>query len=234
MSYLTFGPEVKTVVLLNLPDSRTLQAVQFLYSAAILLSVPLQLFPAVRIMEGGLFPRVSGKADVRVKWAKNAFRAGVVCVCAGVAYLGAADLDKFVALIGSFACVPLCYVYPPMLHLRACARSRRQRVADWALIVFGIVAAVYTTAQTLAVSPCAWGWARKKMLMSVASSSSSRACRAMAAWAAARLRGEARRRKDIVLNIFTCIYTCACLARSRHIHHGHLNRQPQAFWYYRS
>jgi proton-coupled amino acid transporter len=191
MSYLTFGPEVKTVVLLNLPDSRTLQAVQFLYSAAILLSVPLQLFPAVRIMEGGLFPRVSGKADVRVKWAKNAFRAGVVCVCAGVAYLGAADLDKFVALIGSFACVPLCYVYPPMLHLRACARTRRQRVADWALIVFGIVAAVYTTAQTLAVSPCALSKVMR-MLMGMNSLSSSPACREMVAWVAAQLRCKGR------------------------------------------
>jgi proton-coupled amino acid transporter len=152
MSYLTFGPEVKTVVLLNLPDSRTLQVVQFLYSAAILLSVPLQLFPAVRIMETGLFPHKSGKADPRVKWTKNLFRTAVVLVCACVAYLGAADLDKFVALIGSFACVPLCYVYPPMLHLRACARTRKQKAADWALIVFGIVAAVYTTVQTLTVS----------------------------------------------------------------------------------
>jgi proton-coupled amino acid transporter len=152
MSYLTFGPEVKTVVLLNLPDSRTLQVVQFLYSAAILLSVPLQLFPAVRIMETGLF-KASGKGSPRVKWTKNAFRAAIVCVCALVSYVGAADLDKFVALIGSFACVPLCYVYPPMLHLRACARTRRERAADWALIVFGCVAAVYTTAQTLRVSP---------------------------------------------------------------------------------
>jgi hypothetical protein len=151
MSYLTFGPEVKTVVLLNLPDSRTLQVVQFLYSAAILLSVPLQLFPAVRIMETGLFP-YSGKANPRVKWTKNLFRSGIVMLCAMVAWAGAADLDKFVALIGSFACVPLCYVYPPMLHLKACARTRREKAADWALIVFGIVAAVYTTLQTLAVS----------------------------------------------------------------------------------
>jgi proton-coupled amino acid transporter len=153
MSYLTFGSDVKTVVLLNLPDSRVLQVVQFLYSAAILLSMPLQLFPAVRIMETGLFETRSGKASMRVKWTKNVFRAATVGVCSIIAYAGAADLDKFVALIGSFACVPLCYVYPPMLHLKACARTRREKIADWALIIFGIIAAVYTTAQTLAVSP---------------------------------------------------------------------------------
>jgi proton-coupled amino acid transporter len=73
-----------------------------MYALAILLSVPLQLFPAVRIMENGLFTR-SGKADLRVKWQKNVFRLSMVMLCAGVSWAGAADLDKFVALVGSFA-----------------------------------------------------------------------------------------------------------------------------------
>ena len=67
-----------------------------------MLSVPLQLFPAVRIMENGLFSR-SGKGDTRVKWQKNFFRFVVVMFCAALSYVGASDLDKFVALIGSFA-----------------------------------------------------------------------------------------------------------------------------------
>jgi len=29
-----------------------------------------------------------------------------------VAWVGADDLDKFVALVGSFACIPLVYIYP--------------------------------------------------------------------------------------------------------------------------
>ena len=47
--------------------------------------------------------------------------------------------------------VPLCYVYPPMLHYRACSRTRKQKAADIALIIFGLVAATYTTIQTLKV-----------------------------------------------------------------------------------
>lgn len=69
---------------------------------AILLSMPLQLFPAVRIMENGFFTR-SGKHSLRVKWQKNAFRCLVVAVCTVVSWLGAADLDKFVAFVGCFA-----------------------------------------------------------------------------------------------------------------------------------
>ena len=75
---------------------------QFLYSLAILLSVPLQLFPAVRIMENGLFTR-SGKEDWNVKWQKNAFRFFVVMGCTALSWAGAKDLDKFVAFVGSFA-----------------------------------------------------------------------------------------------------------------------------------
>ncbi|TFK69689.1 hypothetical protein BDN72DRAFT_870584 [Pluteus cervinus] len=149
LGYLTFGKDVQTVVLVNLDSTnRTVQGVQFFYALAILLSMPLQLFPAVRILENGLFTR-SGKGDPRVKWMKNSFRFAMVAFCTVLSWVGAADLDKFVAFIGCFACVPLCYVYPPMLHLKAAAKNTRQRVADWLMIVFGMIAFVYTTVQTV-------------------------------------------------------------------------------------
>lgn len=47
--------------------------------------------------------------------------------------------------------MPLCYVYPAMLHYKACARTRKQKMADIALMVFGLVAAAYTTIQTVRV-----------------------------------------------------------------------------------
>ena len=94
---------MQTVVFVNLPqEDRFVNAAQFLYSLAILLSTPLQLFPAVRIMENGLFSR-SGKYSAKVKWEKNAFRFAVVIGCTIVAWAGAQDLDKFVSLIGSVA-----------------------------------------------------------------------------------------------------------------------------------
>lgn len=53
-------------------------------------------------METGLFER-SGKSDPRVKWQKNIFRFMTVFFCAALSYIGAADLDKFVSFVGSFA-----------------------------------------------------------------------------------------------------------------------------------
>ncbi|KAI6155234.1 amino acid transporter [Pisolithus tinctorius] len=149
LAYLTFGKEVNTVVLVNLDlTNKFTQAVQFLYSVAILLSIPLQFFPAVRILENGLFVR-SGKRNPRVKWLKNLFRFALVMFCTGVSWLGAADLDKFVALIGSFACIPLCFVYPAMLHYKAVAKTWRQKLIDILLGGFGVAAMVFTTAQTI-------------------------------------------------------------------------------------
>jgi proton-coupled amino acid transporter len=72
-------------------------------------------------------------------------------VAAGlVAAVGASDLDKFVALIGSFACVPLVYIYPAFLHYKGVAESRAAKIGDVVMMVFGLCAMVYTTSVTVA------------------------------------------------------------------------------------
>lgn len=116
VSYAAYGSKTETVVLLNLPqDSKLVNATQFLYSIAILLSTPLQLFPAIKISENALFTK-SGKYNPYIKWQKNIFRFLLVTACTLIAWGGADDLDKFVALVGNFACIPLVYIYPVSLY----------------------------------------------------------------------------------------------------------------------
>lgn len=149
LQYMAYGSEVKTVIILNLPQqSRLVNGIQLLYSLAIMLSTPLQLFPAIRILENWLFVR-SGKYNIKIKWQKNLFRFCLVFFTAFVAWGGADDLDKFVALIGSFACIPLVYVYPPLLHMRADNPGRWTFVSDVALASLGVGAMLYTTYGTL-------------------------------------------------------------------------------------
>ncbi|QBZ53854.1 hypothetical protein PoMZ_09544 [Pyricularia oryzae] len=149
VSYAAYGSKTETVVLLNLPqDDKMVNVVQFLYSLAILLSTPLQIFPAIRITENGLFTR-SGKYNPYIKWQKNIYRFCVVAGCAALAWGGADNLDKFVALVGNFACIPLVYIYPPLLHYRAVAKSNLKRWSDLGLCVFGFVAMAYTTSLTV-------------------------------------------------------------------------------------
>ncbi|KAJ1736303.1 hypothetical protein LPJ61_000087 [Coemansia biformis] len=153
LSYLTFGETVNAVVLLNLPDTSSWTlVVQLLYSIAILFSMPLQLFPAVKIMEAMMFAR-SGRDFKHVKWQKNLFRAATVLLIAMIAIFGADQLDNVVALVGSFCLVPLSFIYPSSMHLRAVARTRWARLKDWILISVGAVAMVYVTYISIAT----WG-----------------------------------------------------------------------------
>lgn len=150
ISYMAFGKDVQTVILLNLPATPIVDTIQGLYAIAICLSIPLQLFPAIRIMENGLFTR-SGKHNPIVKWQKNAFRFLSVLACAGIAIAGSGDLDKFVSLIGSVCCVPLCFLFPPLFHLKGVAQTFRQKFVDIAIIVFGLVSMIYTTFITVSL-----------------------------------------------------------------------------------
>lgn len=129
ISYAAYGSATETVVLLNLPqDNRAVNSVQFLYSCAILLSTPLQIFPAIRIVETELFTR-SGKYNPYIKWKKNFFRFFVVIICAAIAWGGSDHLDKFVALVGNFACIPLVYIYPVSSSVKSCCSGVRP-IAD--------------------------------------------------------------------------------------------------------
>ncbi|KAF9414512.1 neutral amino acid transporter [Podila epigama] len=151
LSYAAFGSKTQTVVLLNLPQqSHMVQSVQGLYSIAIMLSIPLQLFPAIRIMENGIFTR-SGKYNMLVKWQKNFFRIFALFCCAGIAIGAGEDLDKFVSIVGSVACIPLAYIFPAMFHYKT-HPNKNTRILDILLFAFGCITMVYTTANTL------YGW----------------------------------------------------------------------------
>lgn len=152
LSYGTFGEQTQTEIFSNFPQSSPLvNTIQFLYSLAILVGTPIQLFPASRILEGKLFGPKSGKRDPSIKWKKNVFRTGMVIACGMVAGVGAGDLDKFVSLIGSFACVPLVYIYPAYLHRRGVAQSTWVKRGDLAMMTLGLVFMIYTTTSTISV-----------------------------------------------------------------------------------
>ncbi|KAK5942599.1 hypothetical protein PMZ80_005164 [Knufia obscura] len=151
LCYATFGSDTKIEVINNFPQtSKLVNAVQFLYSVAVLVGNPVQLFPAIRILENKVFKRSTpGSKSSATKWKKNAFRAFLACICGVVSILGSNDLDRFVALIGSFACVPLVYIYPPLLHYKGVADNKWSKAGDVLFIVLGVAMMAYTTVVTV-------------------------------------------------------------------------------------
>lgn len=151
LCYGTFGDRVSVEIITNFPQtSKLVNAVQFLYSLAVLVGTPVQLFPPIRIIEQKLFGYRSGKRDTITKWKKNLLRTSLVLLCGIISALGASDLDKFVALIGSFACVPLVYIYPAWLHWKGVAETRAEKFGDMVMMAVGVVACIYTTSITIA------------------------------------------------------------------------------------
>ncbi|EAZ62774.2 predicted protein [Scheffersomyces stipitis CBS 6054] len=165
IGYTSFGEDVKSIIILNLPQGNlAVQSILILYSLAVFLTAPLQLFPAIKIGESLIFNRrlyhQSGKYNPQVKWSKNLFRALAVAGICTIAYLNANNIDKFVSFNGCFACIPLVYIYPPMIHLKT-LKQKKERftasdwalyIADYALIAVGLLAVVYTTYQILVLN----------------------------------------------------------------------------------
>ncbi|KAH3680779.1 hypothetical protein WICMUC_000130 [Wickerhamomyces mucosus] len=146
IGYLAFGSDIQTVILLNLPqDNFSVKLIQFFYSLAILLSIPLQIFPAIAIIEKKIF-NVSGKYDFKIKWSKNLFRSIIVIICINISWFSSNNLDKFVSFVGCFACIPLVYMYPPMLHLKT---NPEYKVSDYLLLIVGAASMAYSSYQII-------------------------------------------------------------------------------------
>ncbi|KAF9354358.1 neutral amino acid transporter [Mortierella sp. AD094] len=146
LCYSSFGSKVQTIVLLNLPIRGEMTiTVEILYSCAIILSVPLMLSPASRIIEHGIFGDKSGGQHFKVKMQKNLLRTTLICGCAVISFvIGGPNLDKSVSFVGSAACMPLCFIFPALFHYKACAKTTKDKVLDILLGLFGVAVMIFT------------------------------------------------------------------------------------------
>lgn len=145
IGYVAFGENVQASVVANLPKVPLSVTVQLLYSVAMILTSPFMLYPPLQIIEQGVFgPNRSGRVSKRFKWLKNLSRSIVPLVCAAVSFgVGASNLDKFVALVGSIACMPLCFIFPGMFHYKV-TTNKWAKVGDAILAIFGVGITIYT------------------------------------------------------------------------------------------
>ncbi|KAG1144873.1 hypothetical protein G6F37_008296 [Rhizopus arrhizus] len=151
LSYLAYGDTIQAAVIYNFPqDNKLTIAVELLYSLAICLTAPFMLFPALKIIENGIFGRFkSGRRSMLVKWSKNVYRVIISTACAAIAFgVGGDNLDKFVSLVGSVACVPLCFIFPGMFHWKV-SKKWQDKLIDGFLTIFGIGIMIYTLYVTI-------------------------------------------------------------------------------------
>lgn len=145
IGYIAFGDQTMASIVANLPKTPLSVTVQILYSCAMILTSPFMLYPPLTIIERGIFGlNRSGRQELRWKWSKNLVRSLIPIVSAAVSFaVGSSGLDKFVALVGSLACMPLCFIFPGMFHFLVTKR-KWAKVGDVILVLWGISIMIYT------------------------------------------------------------------------------------------
>ncbi len=156
MGYAAYGEDVRTIVLDDLPNATSGEkagknAIQLLYIIAIFLTTPLMLFPCIRIIEHVVFKAVgNGPAGKTRILKENIIRILIDFCVAAVAYAGYTKLDIFISFVGSFACAPLLFIFPPLFHLKAFPNQPTwRRISDIVLILFGFLVFFYTLVITI-------------------------------------------------------------------------------------
>lgn len=145
IGYVAFGDNTQASVVANLPTVPLSITVQLLYALAMILTSPFMLYPPLTIITAGIFgTHRSGRTHPKYKWLKNLVRSLIPIVCAAVSFgVGSDNLNKFVSLVGSIACMPLCFIFPGLFHFKITTKLSA-RIFDIILTCFGIGIMVYT------------------------------------------------------------------------------------------
>eukprot|EP00754_Rhynchopus_humris_P009956 Rhum_TRINITY_DN14102_c0_g2::Rhum_TRINITY_DN14102_c0_g2_i1::g.69295::m.69295/K14209/SLC36A, PAT; solute carrier family 36 (proton-coupled amino acid transporter) len=145
MGAIVYGSDTRTAVLLNLnadnPSSPLPSLLQLAWCASILATFPIQLMPAVTALE-----RVMAWSWTTAKISRSV----VVLALAASAFALRNSFSTFLSLAGIFCCLPLAFLYPPVIHLFLVASTPRETALDLVLLVMGGSVLVFVAYSTFA------------------------------------------------------------------------------------
>jgi len=174
LNWAAYGAATQTVLTVNLPSGRWKASVQLAYTAAVVLTFPLQMFPAIQILKKSAWRPIAkaccGSARMRRdaaysvvpespleerRWASSVNgtvgRCGLVVALSFCAVAVVSSLDKLVALIGGCLGIPLAFVFPLAIHLKLMPDAPRAvRRFNKVAMAVGITLAVACSGVTLA------------------------------------------------------------------------------------
>jgi hypothetical protein len=91
------------MITMNITPASSAATVQLAYTIALLLAFPVTMFPVVQMFETLIW---KDQKSNMVTWQKNALRALLTIVAAGIATGGGSSFDNFISLVGMrFFCV---------------------------------------------------------------------------------------------------------------------------------
>jgi proton-coupled amino acid transporter len=151
IGYSAYGSDVQAVITLELPQNGFTICVLVLLMIAILFTYPLMAFPAIEIIELKVFNVDSlYMRTARTEMLRNLLRFCIVCLTAGLA-MAIPNFGLVLAFVGAFTCIPLMFIFPPLMHWRTGRSylSKRTIIIDWAIVVIGIIAFIVASVETI-------------------------------------------------------------------------------------
>jgi proton-coupled amino acid transporter len=152
--WAAFGEDVHTVLTTSLPSGMFATSVQLAYSLAVLMTYPLQNFPALEIatksIASNMVERVGFKKN-SVWIQRHVISSFLVMALAVVAITTMNSLDKVVSLMGSLLGCPIAFVVPPLIHSQLCSdgMSGWRQNTNQAVAIAGMVAMVLASITTI-------------------------------------------------------------------------------------
>lgn len=143
--YGAFGTSVEAPLFNSFPAGSLALYVRCAYALTMILTFPIMLLPATRLVESMFFETVR-KPPLARKMKKNLFRAAWVCSVAALAIVGSSSLDLFISIIGAAAGIPITFCLPTLCHLALCKElTFGQRLFDYVTFSIGLMLAAAIT-----------------------------------------------------------------------------------------
>lgn len=134
--WASFGDSVKTALTASLPEGTAATVVQFAYSLAVILTFPLQAFPALEVVFH------SSDENHAIDPLKRNIAASIIIILLGMVAYGAIDyLGNVVSLLGSLVGIPIALIFPPLMHnVLAKDAGRATRLLNYSVASLGVLA----------------------------------------------------------------------------------------------
>jgi proton-coupled amino acid transporter len=139
-----FGDKIQTALTASLEGSLA-TTIQLAYSIAVILTFPLQAFPAMEVAS-----KVLGKEALASDVQRNIFATLVTCSLGVIAVCAIDYLGNVVSILGSLFGIPLALVFPPIMHnVLVEDSSLARRWMNYGIIVIGFLAMGATSFATI-------------------------------------------------------------------------------------
>lgn len=141
--FFAFQNDVSEIVLNNLPlDRLYIQIVIGLLVFSIIIVYPVQLFPAFRIIENLIFPKVENENKTRLRLlGENLMRTIIVIFNIVVGILSINRFDTILSFVGCGIIIPIAFILPSYLHfvLFKNTQSLFRSVCDLGVTILGLI-----------------------------------------------------------------------------------------------